>query len=564
MLLSLNIQNFILIENLNLDFCSGFSVISGETGAGKSIILDAIQLLLGGKYSLKSSLAKDSTRHVILSGIFFFDKDNIELKNLISLIGLIDNFNEEPELIIKRIIYPEGRSKFFINDTLISSSQVIAIALHLVEVCGQNNQQSFLDRKNHLYIIDDYAQLNDNVLKLRVSFNNWKNASRDLNLFKANIPSINREIDVLNAIVAELDDINMQPDEDKLLLEQKQKLNDANKVKQTIYSILEIGSSGIRPQLYNLQKQLTKLPISLNSYQQRFESIAIETEDLLGEFEAFYATLSSEQDILEQIENRLSRIKSLARKHNIEPSGLQDLYSNAKTRLEEINNIQQLIIKLEKESLELKEEYIKCADELASVRKKAASIIEGVIVEELESIKMGYVKFAVKIEDLSEDKWHERGMQQITFVLKTNPSSDFGNINLVASGGELSRLMLAIKVALAKVKSIPTVIFDEVDIGIGGAVADSVGKKLSELAKKGNATKQVLVITHQPQVVVHADHHFVVCKDINEKRVNIDVNFLTDYNSRIDEVARMLSGGKITQEAKNAAKKLFEEAQSIN
>jgi DNA repair protein RecN (Recombination protein N) len=547
MLLSLSIQNLILIDSLTIDFEKGLSAFTGETGAGKSIILDALMYTLGERTN--SKLIKDPSKNAVAVATFNSpDQDIVEyLKEL--------GIDASDELILRRVISPDGKSKAFVNDTSISIGALQELSKNLIEICGQHDSRGLMNSSSHLGILDTFSKVDKTIISSAHS--KYSKIKRDLSDLKTKLEKAEIEKSYLLVLIEELDVLNPQPHEEQTLADKRKFLSESSKISEALESSMDkLGNSKLMSELYAIQRDLEKyeqffaLPLkSLNSAIIELSETANVLQDISRKNE-FDATT------LEEIEERLFKLRSVARKYHTLSDLLPEFLATKKAELELIDNSAEAVSKLEKMLIQAKEEYLKIATDASKKRAKAAEALANSVSTELKNLKMDKADFKVETNsNPNEDNWTSTGFDQVSFVIKTNPRQPYTQLAKTASGGELSRTMLAIKVALTSSKSIPTLIFDEIDTGISGAVSDAVGRKLAELA----LSAQVLIVTHQPQVVAYSNHHFLVAKETNKDSTSVNVRSLNSQEKQA-EIARMLSGQELSDESLAAAKRLMQSA----
>ena len=565
MIVNLTIQNFILIERLSLDFSDGLTVISGETGAGKSIILNAIELIFGKK--IETQVARDKGIPVVLSVLCYLScLKYATLRNTLQeqCINCEEEGDKENDdhrfaLLLKRVISPEGRSRFFINGTLSNATQLGHIANTIIEICGQHNSQILLNPKKHIDIIDNYAKLHNQVTVMKKAFSTWKLYEKEVQSLQANAINNEKNKIILSDSYLELKDINPQHNEEETLISRRATLIELIKNKEILENIKE-NAHNIENLIGSTQKLLSKMPESFTQFKNRIDSTAIELLDTVREMSTLFNHEIYDNCELEEVEQRLSLLKSIARRNNTTPNELPFLLKKFEEQLEQIDNTEKYLLDIQEKASSAKAIYVCCVNDIESQRLMYANKLKDSILFELNDLSMGYIEIEVKYDQFHANEWTENGMGQFSFVLRTSPKFEFSHIIHTVSGGELSRLILAFKIATATTHFTPIIIFDEVDVGLSGNVASKVGKKLHYLVQNNNDISQVFVITHQPQVAAFAQSHLSVQKNIiNDNEIGIVVKFLSQENERIDEIARMISGEQITQAARNVAKHLLEQ-----
>lgn len=547
MLLSLSIQNLILIDSLTIDFEKGLSAFTGETGAGKSIILDALMYTLGERTNAK--LIKDVSKNAVT--VATFSTPDPSIVSFLQELG-IDASNE---LILRRVIYPDGKSKAFVNDSSISINALQELSKNLIEICGQHDSRGLMNPATHISILDEFADINR--AEIAKTFTNYSKIKRDLVELKSKLEKAEIEKTYLQSLIEELSLLNPQPNEEESLADKRKFLSESSKINEALNSsISKLSDSKLMGELYSTQRDLEKYEAFFATALKSLNSAIIE----LNETSSILLDISRKNDFdsttLEQIEERLFALRSVARKYHTLPGLLPEFLAEKIKELELIDNSAEAVSALEKMLSKAKEEFLKIAKEASKKRLKAAEILSKSVNSELKNLKMDKADFKVElISNEKEESWTSIGFDQANFVIRTNLGQPYSQLAKTASGGELSRTMLAIKVALTSSKSIPTLIFDEIDTGISGAVSDAVGRKLAELSKNS----QVLIVTHQPQVVAYSQHHFLVVKETNKASTSVTVKSLTAPEKQA-EIARMLSGQELSDESLAAAKKLIQSA----
>lgn len=550
MLVALNIKNLVIIESAAIEFSKGFNIITGETGSGKSVLLDCLSLCFGGRNNHVSVRVGADKGQVIAE---FDISNNKQVKNILES-NDIDIFDE---LIIKRSFTASGRSQIFINGEPVSLNVLKAISPLLLEMYGQHDFSNLLDKSGHIEILDEYAELDIDKQKLSEIYSDLKEKQSTYKRLKEDAEKILQEEEYLRFILSELDSANVYAGEESDLVSQKANLQNSKNITGTLGKVSEeMAGDGLNV-LFSAQRNLQKLSDSLEGELSEkvsaiidvIERSSLELEDAKGQVDDILYSFSSEGGDLEQIEDRLHLIRELGRKHRKTPDELVEFTNSIKEKLSLLDSGSGSLEEREKEIAVIKGEYLSQAQKISEIRNKAAKNMEKEVLKHLPDLKMKDAKFIVEIISNPENISHN-GIDQVTFKASINIGQKFTDISKTASGGELSRLMLSLKIALSK-NSNSCVIFDEIDTGISGATAEAVGVKLKELS----ARNQVLCITHQPQVASKSDSHYLVFKQSSENQVKVSVSQL-DQQKANEEVARLISGEQITDEARAAAEKL--------
>lgn len=547
MLKSLSIKNVVLIDNLDIDFTKGLIVLSGETGAGKSILLDSLGLILGNRS--ETSLIRKGADKLSVTGVFEVSSDN-KIYNLAKEYDL----DIDGDIIIKRTITADGKNKILFNDQIITLKLLKELSNHLIEIHGQYDNQGLLNPLIHKEILDNYCKNDKEIEAVQKAYNTYKLAQKELKEKEDALNRAKEDEENIKHWVQELKKVNPQKGEEEKLKLRRNELMNAEKIIDKLnmaYSNLNGASSVIE----NIEKARNAISrangFANNKYQeieQNLENSLYSLNDAIEQIEAFSTDISLSEDELNSIETRLFMLKDLAKKHQTEIELLPEKLQELAKALESIETGEGNLKELENKVAELRNNYIQAATALSQNRKDVAKKLDKAIAKELPPLKMEKAKFQTTITQKQEENWSETGWDNICFEVSTNPNTPFGPLNKIASGGELSRFMLALKVNLAEKESSETLVFDEIDAGIGGATAEAVGERLSRLAQK----EQVFVVTHSPQVAAFSDEHFKVFKKTEN---DITTTFLTklDKDGKTEEIARMLAGETITPEARAAA-----------
>ena len=554
MLKFLTINNIVLIEKADIQFVNNLCILSGETGSGKSILLDALGIVIG--YRSANKLIGQNADFASVYAEFDISS-NFICKTLITEYQLQDV--ENPDTIkIRRIIANNGNNKVFINDISISVGLLAKIGETLVEINGQHNQQNLLSATNHLKILDEYAK-NDNLLaKLKQKYQELKLIDDEIDNFQNEQDKILREKEYLEYVIKELLEANIQIGEEDSLKMQKDLLFANEKIDIFLNDLaknLEESSSFLMQSQKIINRNNVIIEKYLNEHNNCFEEIFTCIDSNTSDIDRLLLKLQNIKQSLnfdidkDYLEERLFLIRNLSRKYNVISDDLTQIAQDAQNKLSKIvtsqDNCQNAIQKRDV----IWQEYVKLTESLSYIRKEKAISLAKKVEEELQYLKMPGAKFKIMV-DYDINNYKLDGADKIKFLSAIN-TDFFDEIAKIASGGELSRFMLALKVCLIDTKSVPTVIFDEIDSGISGATADVVGKRLKTLS----ANMQVLVVTHHPQIASKADHHIKISKIKQHNKMQTLITPL-DYVESITEVARMLSGDTITDEAILVAKKL--------
>lgn len=550
MLCALTIQNVVLIRHLDLAFESGLGVLTGETGAGKSILLDALGLAMGERGD--SRLVRKGQSQASVTACFDIPCDHTSAE-LLKEHGI----EISDQVLLRRIITTEGRSRAFINDQPVSIGLLHLIGEQLIEIHGQFDR--LLEPRYHREYLDAFAGNSELLIPVKQSYQAWQLALKELQDAQKTASEKHLNEAFLRHTLEELSlHAPKLGEEDELQAKRNQISNSAKiaSMTQEIVALLE-GERGAKTQINKalrlIEKAVTIDHASFSNISKTLESCYSETQEASALLEALLEVCADGPGQLDEIERRLSKIRSLTRKHNCLADDLPALQEKIEQDLSLLDNSEIKLQELESAVAKSKQIYIDHCQLLSKARLVAAEQLDSAIIEEFVPLKLPQARFKTVISQHLESLWGESGFDQVKFQVATNTGSDFGDLKTIASGGERSRFMLALKVILSKTSSIPTIIFDEIDSGIGGATARAIGERLARLGKD----VQALVITHSPQVASLADHHWRVEKASSHEDTATNVVKLSDAQRR-EEIARMLAGEDITAEARAAADRLME------
>ena len=552
MLQSLSIRTVVLIDKLDLDFKSGLSVLTGETGAGKSILLDSVGLVLGNR--AETSLIRHGEDKLAVAASFSLPKADNPLWKIFEE----NELEVEDELIVKRVLSRDGKGKIFINDQPVSAKLLKEAGKYLVEIHGQFDNQGLLNPANHRDVLDAFGAYPSLLENIKAKFGAYRNAHKARLEAEENILHAKDEEENLRHWVEELEKIGPAEGEENELGKRRLELMNAEKIIENLnhaYGALTQGAdvlSALRQAQSAIYKANDMVDGKYSDIIDALEQAMIEADEAVNQIENASSNVAVDTGELEEIESRLFALRGLARKHQVEIDALPRVLTELKQKLNNIEFGEERLIKLRKAEDTAKLDYVKAANELSQARQQAAAKLDAAVMQELPPLKMEKAKFVTQIAKQEENLWGEGGFDTVTFTVATNPNSPQGPINKIASGGELARFMLALKVNLAQSSSVETMIFDEVDAGVGGATAQAVGERLSRLAQG----VQVLVVTHSPQVAAKGNNHFKVEKNTVDNVTTTNVREL-HADEKCEEIARMLAGEKISDEARAAAKVLL-------
>jgi DNA repair protein RecN (Recombination protein N) len=551
MLISLAIRDIILVERLELEFEPGLCALTGETGAGKSILLDALGLALGGR--AERTLVRPGAAQGSVSAAFA-TPDSPDLAALLDSHGLVP----EDTLLLRRVVGADGRSRAFVNDQPVSTGLLRELAALLVEVHGQHDQQGLLDAGVQRRLLDAYGRLDDTLLAVRRTYGAWREAERQRAALEAEVARAAADEAYLRHALDELEALAPSPGEEGALAEARARLMNREKLLQAIGDALRLlrGAGGAEERLGSAQRTIDKaLALAggmLEDAAAGLERTRVELEEAASALERAGRQLELDAGRAEQVEERLFALRAAARKHQVAVDDLPRLCAEMAARLADLDAGAERLLAAADAAQAARAAFGARALELSRVRSAAAERLADAVMTELAPLKLDKARFAVRLQPLPEAEWSGEGAERVSYEIATNPGQEPAPLARIASGGELARVMLALKVVLAQVGSTPSLVFDEVDTGIGGATADAVGDRLARLG----AAAQVLVVTHAPQVAARADHHWRVEKVVRRGRATVAVTRLSDGDRR-EEIARMLAGARITDAARAAADSLI-------
>ncbi|QOL19934.1 DNA repair protein RecN [Candidatus Bodocaedibacter vickermanii] len=541
MLVRLDIENVAIIKKSALTFDSGLTVFTGQTGAGKSILLDSLSLCLGARAD--TDLIRHGQDKAIVSAVFNIDQ-RTPIYNLLSEHGIPA---ETSELVVRRILVRDGNSRCFLNDYPVSLGLIKLVSNHLMEIHQQFDRM--LDASAHRSVLDEYAGHSEVLSTTKEIFNQWKQAESELEDHRLRMEQALRDKEYLEHKVKELSDFAPQLNEEQTLVEQRTFIKQKEAILKAYHTVADAFDGDIKSAGLHAYKTLSKFDDATSiSLCEAMDRVLSDMTEISARANDHLNSLMDKSLSLSTIEDRLFELRQLARKYKCMPDELSNSLEEAINLLNVVHDASAGVKKLEQSVENFKHAFAKVAAELSERRKDKAAELDRLIAIELPPLKLGSVKFATNITPLNESHWQSAGIDVVEFLVDMNQQGIMLPLNKVASGGEMARLMLALKVCLARSGSTPGLVFDEVDSGVGGDVANAVGQRLRQLSKH----LQVLVITHSPQVASAGDIHWVIEKTMEPDGVETRPMLLT-LNQRIDEIARMMAGDHITPEAKAAA-----------
>ena len=560
MLARLSIRDIVLIERLDIEFSRGLAVLTGETGAGKSILLDAFALALGGRGD--ATLVRHGAEQGQVTATFDVPKNHPAAKILLEN-GLEEASSEDScEMILRRVQLADGRTRAFINDQSISVQTLKAVGAALVEIHGQHDERALVDATTHRRLLDAFAGLEKDVAAVEQLWETRRTAADSLEEHRASVERAAREADYLRHASAELKQLAPREGEEAQLAERRTIMMQGEKIATDLREAQEaIGGvhspvPALSAAVRRLERRAANSPALVEPAVKAIDAAINALEEADQHLNAALAAADFDPAELERIEERLFALRAASRKYSVPVDRLAALAVQMADDVALIDAGAEQLKKLEAAALEADKRYAAAAAKLSAARAKAATRLDKAVNAELPPLKLERASFTTQLE-ADEASPGPGGIDRIEFWVQTNPGTRPGPLMKVASGGELSRFLLALKVVLADRGSAPTLVFDEIDTGVGGAVADAIGTRLSRLAGK----VQVMAVTHAPQVAARANQHLLISKDALDrgKRVATRVNALAADHRR-EEIARMLAGAEITAEARAAAERLLRAA----
>ena len=554
MLASLTVKDVVLIQSASLEFARGLNVLTGETGAGKTILLDALGLAVGGRGQGRASVRPGATQ-ASATAIFEAPMDH----------GARDILSEHAiataeEIVLRRSLGADGRTRAFVNDEAVGVGLLRDVGAALLEVHGQSDDRGLFDSSTHRALLDAFAGHDSLLRDVAARFALFDRARDELGRLKAEALSERADADYVNSCCKELTDLDPQEGEERTVASERALLVNAARIGEVISLTCELlgGEQGAEAKLAEALKRLSRLgdearnPVSAAEAALE-QSFALVEEGRRG-LETFLSKLDADPRELEKKDDRLHALRAAARKFGVTPDELPRVRAEFESKQRALDASDDEVKAAEIATASAKEAFHESARLLSQSRNDAAKELEKRVADELAPLKLGHAKFRVSLASLADGEGSASGLETVSFEVATIAGATFGPLARIASGGELARFSLALKVVLAASSQPAAIVFDEVDRGVGGAVADAVGERLQQLAQ----TMQVLLVTHSPQVAARAERHFRVSR--KGDRMSVDV---LDEDGHLEEIARMLSGAVITAEARAAAKKLVSEASAV-
>lgn len=566
MLSELNIKNFAIIDDLTISFHEGLNILSGETGAGKSIIINALNLILGGRPS--ASLIRNGAAEAEIQALFHVPEGSKPIEILSGNDIAIDD-----GIMIRRIISSAGKNRIYINGRLAPVQILSEISEHLASISGQHAHQLLMKEEEHIEILDTFGGLVEERDRYKQEFDEFIPMTEELERIKKLNHTRNQQNELLLFQKNEIENTSLKPGEDDELSKERQRLKNSVVLQQTAYECINglySGQTSAYSSLMEIRRLLdrsSKADEELKAFIDKTDEIIYRVEDFSSELQSYQNKLETNPERLEEIEGRLDLITKLKRKYGGSIESTLAHLTEISNELEILDDIDARIIRLEKDIATKHSKLSKLAENLSEKRKKTASKLDKAVENELASLYMKGTTFCTRMTDISTSpfpsnlcldtniKLNQHGMDKIVFMIAPNKGENLKSLSMTASGGELSRVVLAIKSAMTSDGQVETVVFDEVDTGIGGATAEAVGEKIAAIS----SGRQVICITHLAQIAKFGHHHFSIEKQIIDGRTTTLIKELS-IDERVDEIARMIGGQTITEATINHARELLSKA----
>ncbi len=563
MLVELRLENYAVIDSLAVEFGSGLNLLTGETGAGKSILIDALALLLGEKAS--SDVIRSGTERAVLTAVFEFEGQSEKHASKILETNGIDK-DDEPSLILRREIAVGGKGRVFVNNQPATVSVLRQLAPHLANIHAQNESISSFDGEARLGLLDEFAGIQ--IAKVEESSARWKNVAQRIKDLEQDEQDRLRSLDLWSFQKREIEEAKLQPGEDEQLAAEKRVLANAEKIytaAMNAFDLLYEGSASTSSSLRSAQKHLEELVRYEPKFQESLaalETARISVEDVGATLRDYAGGIHASPEHLAEVEDRLAAIDRLKRKYGATLDEVVAFGGQVSRKLSEMENKDETLRQLHAELDDAAQGYLDNARELSKKRRAAARRLEKLVEAEINDLAMK-ARFQIEITGSDDEgNWSATGFDEAIYMISTNPGEPLRRLEQIASGGELSRCMLALKASVEagsagstrnkKIAGQRTLIFDEIDTGIGGSAAEAVGRKLKSLAR----SNQVLCVTHLPQIATFADHHYLIEKKDSSERTRTSVRPITG-RERTEEIARMLSGSKLTNTSRKHAEQML-------
>ena len=552
MLTQLTIRNFGLIDEVSIEFINGFNILTGETGAGKSILIDALRSVLGER--LDTSSIRNPQNPCVIEAVFAITDKNLQG------LEIVKEFlnGEEDQLIIQRTHSTTATGKIKINGLSATVGQLKSLGNHLIDFHGPHDHQMLLSEEQHLVMLDQLASFKSTKTEYAAVYTAFEQTRKDLNALNALAQTRQRDLDLLTHQVKELEALPLSEDKYNELLQEETKLNNSQKLHEHIQSLMELlddeesGANTLLRKAFSPLKSLTQIDEKSSGLLDQLSGIQDQANDLISQLNDYAAGLNFDESTAQSIHDQCDAYTDIKRKYGPTLEDAQKFYTEAKEKLDLIKNFEHNDQKLRDALKSQEKELSQIAQKMTKARQKAAEDLKGTIESELKELGILHVKFEARFEKIP---FNANGHDKIVFYISPNAGEELKPLAMIVSSGEAARLMLALKKALIKVDPIPVLIFDEIDAQIGGRLGTITGKKLKELSR----CRQVILITHLPQIASFADRHLKVSKSVKAGRATTEV-FLLEGKTRVEEIAQMMSGADTTKISLSHAQNMLAQA----
>lgn len=553
MLTHLNIKNFAVVQSLSIDLEKGLTVITGETGAGKSIAVDALGLVLGDRAD--SNIIRDGTERAEISASFDISTNN-QAQQWLEEQGL-----DSQDCILRRVLTRDGRSRAFINGSTTTLAQLRDFGESLIDIHSQHEHQSLLNKASHRQLLDSFAGASKLAEQVADNYQQWLAADNALKQLQSDAQNQTEQHQLLQYQLQELNDLNLQQDELAALEAEQQRLASAGDIINNCQQMVSLTQSGdidstdcnsLLNQAIRLGDSIEDQHPDLNEARELLKNAQIQINEAANSLNHYLSQVNIDPQRQQLVEDRLSNIYQLARKHQVQPQELVQLQQRIEGEFAQLDNMDERIEQLAKQADQHKQTYLASAQKLSVKRRSTCKKLDSQIAGHLQALGMDNCLFITQLSAVETDTLTAHGLESIEFLVSTNPGQSPRPLSKIASGGELSRISLAIQVISAQANAIPVLIFDEVDVGIGGGTAEIVGRLLRELGDNG----QVICVSHQPQVAAQAHHHLSVSKQSTGGQTDSQMALLNE-EQKVSEIARMLGGLKLTDQTMAHAREML-------
>jgi DNA repair protein RecN (Recombination protein N) len=560
MLNHISINNLAVVDSLELELNKGLSVLTGETGAGKSILIDALGLVLGDRAEA-AAVRYGAERADVVAEFELESSADTGVQQWLQNNDLDDPESDQPVCLIRRTVNAKGRSRGFINGQAVPLQLLRELGEKLVNIHGQNTHQALLKTDEQRLLLDNFASISALRKEVNQAFHQWKKISSNYHKLQQDTAERDARLDLLSFQVRELDEFDLQEHELNELEKEHKRLSNANRLIETVqavqFRLADDENNSLNQQIaYSLNdlQSLSELDNQLVSIAELLNNALIQLDEASSELRHYLESLELDPERLQFVDQRITGIYDLSRKHHIDAESLYAHVETLRKELEQLENADSHLENLKQEMEAAKADYFSLAAKLSKARQKANQLLAEQVSGHIHELGMNHCVFEIHLSAIDSDTPQLNGMESVEFFVSTNPGQPLRPLSKVVSGGELSRISLAIQVVTAQFSKIPTLIFDEVDVGIGGGIAEMVGQKLRLLGKNA----QILCVTHQAQVASQAHHHLNVIKLSDESTTKTAISLL-DEAQRIEELSRMMGGINITEQTRSHAREMLKQ-----